>query len=241
MDEGVWDADFDIRSDRPPGKDPDRYSATLRAQHRLMWTKPLPTGPVFELVDTFPRGYLRFRGRDQEHSLGSDMSIRTFHRVHRMKQVVATVSSSDLEEFQRRGCTIAGTMLFPARQVEGRHTINQARGLSRQVEDRLDLTVECIRRHYRGEASPLDDVLARYASFFALFGDFAGYAHFWLLDDLVDADGTVRFFTDWSDFSSSRALPTAGEYERYRVATLAFVERRRARMQAHLDALHRLA
>jgi hypothetical protein len=37
------------------------------------------------------------------------------------------------------------------------------------------LTLECIRRHYLDEPSPLSDTLARYADFFGLFGDFAGY------------------------------------------------------------------
>jgi hypothetical protein len=111
--------------------------------------------------------------------------------------------------------------------------------MSRKIEDRLDLTLECIRRHYLKEESPLTNVLARYASFFDLFRNFQGYVEFWLLDDLVDAGGTVRFFTDWTDFRTSRALPTAAEYDGYRRASLEFLSRRRRRMQEYLDSLPR--
>ena len=46
---------------------------------------------------------------------------------------------------------------------------------SESIRDRFDLTLECIRRHYLDEPSPLSATLARYADFFGLFGDFAGY------------------------------------------------------------------
>ncbi|WP_113903400.1 DUF6994 family protein [Brevibacterium celere] len=39
-------------------------------------------------------------------------------------------------------------------------TINGARGLHPRIVDRFDLTLECIRRHYRGEPSPLADLVA---------------------------------------------------------------------------------
>jgi len=42
--------------------------------------------------------------------------------------------------------------------------------------DRFDVTLECIRRHYRGEDSPLAEVLAQHADFLRLFRDFRGFA-----------------------------------------------------------------
>ena len=71
------------------------------------------------------------------------------------------------------GYTIGGLILWPASRIDGMWTINQARGcLGSKIGDRMDLTLECIRRHYRGETSPLGDpqagcgdVLARYAPF----------------------------------------------------------------------------
>ena len=85
-------------------------------------------------------------------------------------------------------------MVFPGNQVDGKMTINGARGCHPRIRDRFDLTLECIRRHYLGEPSPLSDTLARYADFFGLFGDFAGYVDFFHLQDLVNEatlDGQV--------------------------------------------------
>ena len=62
------------------------------------------------------------------------------------------------------------------------------------IRDRFDLTLECIRRHYFSERSPLSDVLARYEDFLCLFGSFKGYVEFFLLQDLVSPDySAVRF------------------------------------------------
>ena len=52
----------------------------------------------------------------------------------------------------------------------------------------MDLTLECIRRHYLGQASPLSETLTRYGDFFALFGDFRDYVQFFLVNDLVTND-----------------------------------------------------
>ena len=46
------DITFDFRSDTPRGKDPDSRSPPLRSYHKLLWSKPLPSGVVFELHDT---------------------------------------------------------------------------------------------------------------------------------------------------------------------------------------------
>ena len=45
------DTDFDFRDDTPIGGDPDRYSPTLRSYHKLLWSKPLPSGAQFDVVD----------------------------------------------------------------------------------------------------------------------------------------------------------------------------------------------
>ena len=47
----VIDTTFDFRTDAA-GKDPDTYSATLCRYHQLLWSKPLPSGVLFELVPT---------------------------------------------------------------------------------------------------------------------------------------------------------------------------------------------
>ena len=48
MVKGMIDITFDFRSDAR-GKDPDAYSPTLNAYHRILWSKELPNGEVMEL------------------------------------------------------------------------------------------------------------------------------------------------------------------------------------------------
>jgi hypothetical protein len=47
------------------------------------------------------------------------------------------------------GYTMGGMMVFPGNRVDGKLTLNAARGLKRKISDRMDLTLECIRRYYR--------------------------------------------------------------------------------------------
>ena len=94
-------------------------------------------------------------------------------------------------------------MVFPGNRVGGKTTINVARRFHPKIKDRFDLTLECIQRHYLREPSPLSDTLARYADFFGLFGDFAVYANFFHLQDLVDeATSAVKFFMPFEDFTA---------------------------------------
>jgi hypothetical protein len=117
-------------------------------------------------------------------------------------------------------------------------TINGARGCHPRIKDRFDLTVECIRRYYLGEEpNPLGAALARYAAFFALFGDFAGYAEFFLLQDLVDVlTSTVRFFMPFEDFTASPLPASLEAYIGYRRAAIAFLEARNRRIDAYTRA-----
>ncbi len=127
-------------------------------------------------------------------------------------------------------------MVFPAFQIERKWTINQARGCNRRIADRFDLTLECIRRHYAGGKSPLDGVLARYSEFFRLFRDFSGYVEFFLLQDLVDPDGSaVKIAAPVSDFSRSPVPSTADEYREYREAMTAFLKARNQRILRSLE------
>ena len=49
------DINFDVYSDTPKGKDPDSYSPKLREYHKLLWSKKLPSGRMFNLTDNVPR------------------------------------------------------------------------------------------------------------------------------------------------------------------------------------------
>ena len=47
------DTSFDFGTDAF-GKDPDTFSATLRRYHKLLWSKPLSGGALFDLDDKTP-------------------------------------------------------------------------------------------------------------------------------------------------------------------------------------------
>jgi hypothetical protein len=118
-------------------------------------------------------------------------------------------------------------------------SINQARGMHPEIKDRFDLTLECIRRHYAGQANPLGNALAVHAGFFGLFGDFAGYVDHFLLNDLVTGDyASVRFYTEFDDFPSD-PLPASSvaEYREYMRRLIDFIRARNARIDGYAIAL----
>ena len=111
-------------------------------------------------------------------------------------------------------------------------TINGARGVNHKIQDRFDLTLECIRRFYLKEKSPLSDVLERYANFFNLFDNFRGYVDFFLLQDLVEKDYlAIKFWSVFDYFDSASRIPNnKEEYLRYKTKVIDFVNARGQRM-----------
>jgi hypothetical protein len=187
---------------------------------------------MFELVDTTPGVYLHHRSQSGEFWLASDSVIPTFRKEARLSHVFKHIPE-ELKTFLRIGYTIGGMMLFPGNRVGRQMTINGARGFHPRIKDRFDLTVECIRRHYLSEASPLSAVLARYADYFRLFGDFRGYVDFFLLQDLVAGDySAVKFFLPCREFQSSPVPESMGTYMTYRGLAAGFIEARNQRIQA---------
>ena len=119
------DITFDFRSDTPPGKDPDTFSPTLRTYHQLLWSKPLPSGELFELDVTGPPYYLHHRSELGEFWLSSDTVVPSFRWL---APIIDQIPEVEREEFMRIGYTIGGMMVFPANRVDGKMTINQRRG-----------------------------------------------------------------------------------------------------------------
>ena len=222
------DVTFDFRHDTPEGKDPDTHSKTLRRYHKLLWSKRLPCGAFFGLDDGIPGHYLHHRSTVGEFSLSSDAVIPTF-KWH--KRVQTLIPEEQLKAFNAAGYTIGGMMLFPANRIDGKWTINQARGCTARIGDRFDLTLECIRRHYSNGKSPLSEVLTRYARFFDLFGNFRGYVEFFLLHDLVSSDfSAVKISAPFDDFSGSPIPSGSDGYRAYESAARAFIEARNQRI-----------
>jgi hypothetical protein len=225
------DTTFDFRSDTPPGKDPDAFSPTLRRYHKLLWSKPLPSGVVFELVDTTAQVYLHHHSDMGEFFLSSDTVVPSFRREHRIAHIINQIPADELDAFNTIGYTIGGMMVFPGNRIGRKMTINGARGFHPRIKDRFDLTVECIRRHYSSENSPLGETLERYADFFGLFEDFRGYVEFFLLQDIVVEDFSgVKFFMPFDDFNTS-PLPASREaYVDYKQHAIEFIKARNRRI-----------
>jgi hypothetical protein len=222
---------FDSRDDAGTG-DPDSTSKVLRRHHQLLWSKPLPNGDPFELVTTRKNCYLFHESERGRFFLSSDTVVPTFRSWLRMKPIINQLSAVELDEFQVLNHSMAGAMVFPGERRPGTLTINGARGMNSRIADRLDLTVEAIRRYYLGEASPLGQTLASYGDFFDLFETFRGYVDHFLLQDLINAEGhTVKLFMPFHDFGVTPALPQDVEaYRAYRDNASDFLRARNRRI-----------
>ncbi|MEO8262124.1 MAG: hypothetical protein ABI566_06090 [Pseudolysinimonas sp.] len=226
------DTNFDFRGDADGG-DPDRSSPTLRRYHKALWSRELPSGKTLLLDDRTKGEYLHHMSEIGEFFFSSDSVIATFLGYKDMIDIASQNSDDDVEEFERIGFTMGGMLIFPSNQIDRKWTINMARGMTGSIADRLDLTLECIRRHYSGGTSPLGGVLARYTNFFDLFVDFRGYVEFFLLQDLVTARGLqVATFLPFDDFVDSALPRSLSEYLEFRGRTIDFVTRRNHRIDA---------
>jgi hypothetical protein len=228
---GKIDVRFDVRTDSA-GKDPDQRSATLRRYHQILWSKPLPNGIMFDLEVSTPGVYLHHKSALGEFELSSDSIVHPFDYWVRTEALIKQIPKQDLDEFNNIGSTIGGFVVFPSNPMAGRRTINMARGGSRQIDDRIDLTLECIRRYYSGGLSPLAATLASYDEFFSLFVDFEGYVEFFLMQDLLTLDQGVKFFLPFSNFDTPTLPSTVDEYQAYRESVTKFVAARNDRIHA---------
>jgi hypothetical protein len=177
------DISFDFRQDSKCG-DPDADSQKLYEAQKILWNKTLPNGKILDLKiisDKYGRLLIK---NNLCANFSSDRMCPHFDGKYNGK-FDGWLSDFDREEFKYKVRTIGGHIIFPAHKKNG-FTINQARGVNRIISDRFDLTLECIRRFYEEEQSPLYNTLLRYADFFDLFVDFSGYVEFFKLQDFID-------------------------------------------------------
>ncbi len=225
----IVDTAFNVYSDAKGG-DPDNTSPTLRKYHKVLWSKTLPNGNLFELSDNKNGAYLFHNSELGEFFLGSD-AITHSYKNHKRKHWLTKQIPNEVEEVFDTGSTIGGYILFPNKKIRGKHTINQARGMNRLIDDRFDLTLECIRRFYMGQQSPLYDTLLRYKNFFDLFESFIGYIKFFLLDDLVDKNQNIKFYLPFDDFRTKPAFSDIDEYLEYKNRVVHFIKSRNKRIE----------
>lgn len=206
--------------------DADRYSTRLQEYHRLLWSKPLPNGKMFEL-EKIEKCRLYHESELGEFFLSSDRAVATFSRRKGNTEIISLIPKDKLEYFKYITETIGAIIIWPSNKIGNMQTINGARGFSNKVSDRLDLTLECIRRYYLGQESPLEKTLKRYDKFFKLFEDFKGYTNFFLFQDWVSSDYTsVKIAPPFDNFKSVPISKTTDEYMRYMEHIIELVEAR---------------
>ena len=230
-----FDADFDHRLDSK-GKDPDSHSPTLKAQHKLLWQKPLPDGTFFTL-EAEPGKYLVHQSSLGTFHLSSDTISHSLRHQKRMKWLIDQISPNELDEFQAVGSVIGARILFPGNRIEEKANINTSRGFNSRINDRWDLTLECIRLHYANQSNPLQKTFERYFDFFRLFKDFHGYVKFFLLEDLVDSDfSSINFYLPHEkNFENSPRPNSVEDYLIYKENSIAFVKARTQRMKEWVE------
>ncbi|HRH56158.1 MAG TPA: hypothetical protein PLS10_00815 [Chitinophagales bacterium] len=225
----VIDTKFNFYSDSKGG-DPDIKSPTLKKFHRILWSKALPSGEILELNDKKSGAYLYHKSELGEFHFGSD-AITHSYKNHKRKQWLVTQIPEEVKELFDTGSTIGAYTLFPNNRVDGKHTINQARGINCFIDDRFDLTLECIRLFYLKQTSPLFDTLNRYKNFFDLFEDFIGYVKFFMLEDLVDGNGNIKFYLSFDNFSTKPTFNNLSDYLLYKQGVMNFIRSRNERIR----------
>ena len=230
---GFWDG-FWERNDGlgAGGADPDSKSRTLKLYSQLLWSKPLPNGEVMELEDG-SNFYLRWKN----FYFGND-SITASFRYYRNKDFLEKVKRevpdyhNYVENYLHKLYQIGGEVIFPSFRMG----INQSRGFNPRIKDRWDLTLECIRRYYNGEDSPLKNILDKNKSFFDLFVDFKGYVDFFFFQDCVDDNySKVLLWLDTPLFITNPIPQTTDDYFEFINKEIDFVAKRNARIDAYIS------
>jgi len=226
------EVNYDFFRDGTVG-DLDVTSPTLRKYHKTLWSKPLPNGHFFELSDTKKGVYLYHKSELGEFFLGSDIIAHSYIYQKRNQWLVQKIPDKVIDDIYNMGYTIGQSIIFPNNKIDGKMTINGMRGCNSKIADRFDLTLECIRRFYLEETSPLYDTFLRYKNFFELFDNFIGYVKFFLLDDLIDETQNIKFYLPFDNFKSSPKFSNVEEYLLYIDGVTNFVRQRSKRIEKY--------
>lgn len=228
------DVTYNFQADTAP-KDADKYSKILQEYHRILWSKPLPNGKMFELTK-ISTCRLYHKSDLGEFYLSSDRAVATFTKWKKLKHITTQIPKDRLSQFIETTETIGGIIIWPSTQVDGLPTINASRGFNRKISDRLDLTLECIRRYYLNQDSPLYETFKRYDNFFSLFGDFKGYVDFFLFDENVSKDySSVKIAPPFNNFETVPVPQSIEEYMEYMEYTENLVNMRNKQISAYFE------
>ena len=198
----------------------------------------MPNGNLLELRDNKNDAYLYHKSELGEFFLGSD-AITHSYKNHKRKKWLTEQIPTEVNELFDTGSTIGAYIIFPNNRIDGKHTINQSRGINSLIDDRFDLTLECIRLFYSGDKSPLYDTVMRYNNFFDLFDDFMEYVHFFLLDDLIDENYKIKFYLPFDGFRSHPTFSDVNQYLLYKKRVINFIKSRNMRIENYVKILEK--
>ena len=134
-----------------------------------------------------------------------------------------------------QGSNIASYSIFPKNKINNGQTINMARGVVRLIDDRFDLTLECIKRFYKNLPSPLYSTLFKYKDFFDLFESYDNYVEYFLFQDLVDNKGEIKFYLPFDDFKTPPCFNSVEDYLIYKTKALDFNTLRKSRINKEVN------
>ncbi len=228
---GYWDNFWGEDEHIPAVKvDPDTASSTLAEYNRLLWSKPLPNGSCLplEVFKLSGSNYLKC-----DIKLFSSDNVICGYVYFCQKELLRKLHPSVADhrrfvEYHKHRCyTIGGTMIWPCHP----QSINQCRGVSMIIRDRFDRTIECVRRFYAGESSPLSSCFERDRDFFELFVDFKGFIDFFFLQDIVSPDySKVIMWLGDESFTTNPLPQTIEEYRHLLACQYDFMDARNRRI-----------
>ena len=213
--------------------DPDLSCKTLFIFHEQLYSRRLPNGDNLVINYSKDKNCLVGNGI----RFGND-SIATSFRSSRYANLIGAVASeiddfkSYIENYVHKSYTLGGEIIFP--KMVG--SINQMRGCNPYIRDRWDLTLECIRRYYKNEESPLFTTLKNNDGFFKLFVDFKGYVDYFFLQDYVSEDyNEVKFLIETNCFETDPVPKNVQEYCTWIDKTIELIARRNKRIKDYLE------
>lgn len=226
--------DYEYGSPLTDKYDSDRWSPTLQKYHQLLWSKSLPDGRQALLVPS-SQNRLEMHVGSSSILLSSDRAVPSFLKRKKVMAAHDLAGEERVAEFHRLADTMGGIIIWPSQKVGPYMTINGQRGFHGRIADRLDLTLECVRRYYSKEESPLSATLGRYSNYFDLFSNFSGYVNFFLFQDWVSSDySTVKSALPIVNFERSGLPKTASEHISYMNKSEEMVRARNERISEYV-------
>ena len=233
------------------GQDADKLSHELKQYHLTIWNARGIELGLFECFDD-AKNRIIIVGQGKEIIVTPDSITNIFWTSGRKfagemeKAIIARYRQEDAEiEAMRRAYvekidyTIGSSLVFPVASNGHpiRASMNAARGLNYSVHDRMDLTLECIKRFYEGqtEGYPLIKTLNKSKDFFDLFKGFRQYVDFFFLNDLVDENYNIVGFNPPVSFNTPFPL-TREDYKKYLQDNLTFIKKRNERIDAWINS-----